>query len=268
MRPGKPRSAPPVPHCVAHPPSRWTHSFGVRQELWYERRGLASRRNGPSVELPSVDETLYRKILDLRTTKGDRKRRELLESLVVAIAEDGWENVSFETLGKRTGMRKGHVAYYFTSRSEMLQTAVKYVIAVGQSITIERLQAAETPEKKLKAWVESSFEWIERHPNHSAVMRLFYYLCAYEPSYRSLQAEIWRMGGARGAEIVGPVLAGKATLAERSRLAEEVQALVLGMLLESVVSGSEGAIPKAKARALNATRRLLALGPTPATKRR
>lgn len=193
----------------------------------------------------SRDEKIYRQILDLKASKGDRKRIELLDGLIEAIACDGWENVSFETLGRRLGMRKGHVTYYFASRETMLELAIRYAVAVGQALTVERIQSGKTWSGRLRGWVEGPFVWIEKHPAHSAVMRLLYYLCSYSAPYRALHTEIRRMGNDRAADLLAEHFS-KRPRAELRELAWAMQAVLTGALLEQITI--DGAPPMAKLR--------------------
>jgi TetR/AcrR family fatty acid metabolism transcriptional regulator len=122
----------------------------------------------------------------------DNRRLKIVEAVVDCIAEEGIENLSAFAIAKRTMMQRSHITYYFPNQEALIQGAIELIIGVGLQFTLGYLESESTPEGKLKAWVDSSFDWFENHPKHGAVL-LFLQYCAYrDTQYRALNARIAR----------------------------------------------------------------------------
>lgn len=175
-------------------------------------------------EFPSA---LYFQIFDLKPGRGEERKIRIIEAFIELLASKGLENTSFDTLGKKVKMTRTHVAYYFANRDELIRTAVRYAVAVGQHITIGHVQEATTWREQLRCVVEGPFEWLEKYPSHASVMALFYYLCTYDPSYRELQNSIRSMGEQR---ILSCFKASSIPSSEAILLARTIQSLMAGTL--------------------------------------
>lgn len=211
------------------------------------------------MKIGARDEALYRRILDLQPTKGDRKRMMLLEALIDALAEDGWENVSFETLGRRVDMQKGHVAYYFPTREDMIHLAVRYAFAVGQEMTIVRVAGDARWEDRMRGWVEAPFDWLVKYPKHSAVVRLLFYLASYDDRFRQLNTQIRSMGVERASWLLEEKFRGRLGPAKRRTLAKEIQELITGAILGHVSIDSDETLTDVRDRTVSAVFRTLEL---------
>ncbi|MBI3295829.1 MAG: TetR/AcrR family transcriptional regulator [Deltaproteobacteria bacterium] len=179
------------------------------------------------MDTASFPHALYHQIFDIKPGRGEARKVKIVEAFIDLVASDGIDHISFETLGKRVKMNRTHVAYYFANRDELIRTAVRYAVAVGQHITIGHTQAATGWREKLECVVEGPFHWMERHPKHASVMGLFYYLCSCDPSYRELQNSIRSMGEAR----ILSCLKGSGLGHKRSvEVARQIQCLMAGVL--------------------------------------
>ena len=69
-------------------------------------------------------------------------KERIVRSAIRCIAEKGIEETSFEAIGKPLGIGRSHVAYHFKDKGDIIRTAIQFVIAQGQALTVERIAAA------------------------------------------------------------------------------------------------------------------------------
>ncbi len=186
---------------------------------------------------PELPEAFYFQVFDVRPGKGEKKKLKIIEATIDSIAKVGFDGTTFDSIGKLVGMQRTHVNYYFSSRDELIKTAVRYAVALGQQITIGHVQKAKGWREQLKAVIEGPFEWVERYPKHAAVMSVFYHLCCYDKAYRALQNTIRSGGEARLLACFDTLIEKKVTTKKRAlEQARAVQAMMTGNLVYSFTS--------------------------------
>lgn len=176
---------------------------------------------------------LYAAFLNFKPSRSDQRKIDLLESTIDCIASIGVESITLEELGKRTGMTKAHVAYHFKSCRLLVEAAVKFVISTGQSETVAKVSVAKEPRDKLIAFVNATFEWLEKFPKHSSVMLLFYYYANTQLEYRALHTEVREFGAKRLAAILG-FMGVPGTPSGHYRCAKLVQGILTGSIINTV----------------------------------
>ena len=196
-----------------------------------------------------LPDALYFKVFDVKPGKSEERKLRILQATIDCIAEKGFDQTTFDAIGERVAMTRTHVNYYFSSRDELLRTAVRYAIALGQHIIIEHVERATTWRDRLTAVIEGPFEWLDRYPKHAPVMTIFYHLCFCDPFYRQVQNVIRQGGEDRMlACLQTPVDAGSLSRKRAVELARSIQSLITGTLLN--LSSCDYPIPLAEARKL------------------
>jgi len=177
------------------------------------------------------DQRLYSQILEFKPRKSDLRKVAILDAVIDCIATEGIDETNSQIVGKRSKMRRSHVAYYFPNRDSMVEAALKFVVTTGQEITIAHVIAAPTPAEKLEAFVTATFTWFERYPKHAAVMILLQYYGTVRPVYKKLHAQIRQAGEERLEAILSgqPLRKGVGKVQVR-KLAQLIRALLVGKL--------------------------------------
>jgi AcrR family transcriptional regulator len=187
------------------------------------------KKPAPELKIP---EALFFQVFDVKPGKHERKKIEILEAAIVCLAEVGFDRMTFEAIGKLTGMQRAHVNYYFSTRDDIMKSAVRYAVAIGQSIIIEHVQKAKGWKNKLRVVVEGPFEWLERYPKHASVMTILYHMCTYDPEYRKLQGEVRAGGEARLLACFEELIQEKKVTRKRAlENARAIQAVMTGNIL-------------------------------------
>lgn len=206
-------------------------------------------------ELPN---SLYYQIFSMEPGRGEQRKILIVEAFIDCVATIGLENTSFDSLGKKVGMNRTHVAYYFANREELIRTAVRYVVAAGQQVTIAHVEKAVGTKQRLEAIVEGPFEWFKVYPKHSAVMGMFYSQCTHDKALRELNNSIRTMGEQRILTCLVPFLeAGKLSEGDSRELARCIQWILAGSLHGLYSTDYPLPLAKVKALAVKASLQLL-----------
>lgn len=173
-------------------------------------------------------EALFHQLFTPSPRKGDRKKAALVDELISQIAKNGLESVSLDSVGKALGMRRSHVVYYFPTLEALVEAAVQLVTATVQRKIVAKVDAAETPRKRLAALLDANLEWMEEYPKHLAVMLVFWSGCLRDARLRALYSLILAKGRERLVAILTPVLRPKV---DAPGAASEIQNWLAGFLL-------------------------------------
>lgn len=185
---------------------------------------------------PISDALLFR-VFDVKPTKSEERKLRILQAAIRSIAERGFEATTFDAIGKMVKMQRTHVNYYFQSRDELLRTAVRYAIALGQQIIIDHVQDAPSWRDRLSRVIEGPFLWIEKYPEHGPVITIFYHRCSSDSKFRAVQNTIRQGGQDRMAACLdGLVDEKKLSRKEATDLARQIQSLVTGMIINHMTS--------------------------------
>lgn len=194
---------------------------------------MATRKRPPRSPTPPETQHLYSQILDFKPSKADLRRMAILDAVIESMAAPGTEWLHSQDVGRRAKMQRSHVVYYFPNQDAMLDAAIRFVVSVGQEITVAHLATATTPEGRLEAMVRATFTWFERHPAHAAVMEAVTYLGMRDAKYRALNQKIREAGESRLEQIL---LSGRAKKgagpADAKRAASAIRAVLVGALAQ------------------------------------
>jgi AcrR family transcriptional regulator len=198
------------------------------------------------------DLELYRELLGPKGRRSDVRKLRIIQAVIDSIARGGLANTTFESIGKRVGMRAPHVAYYFTTRDELIEAAVRYVWLTAQEITRGELARATSPREKIEATFAAAFKHLTLHPKHGAVIVVFYHLCTYQETFRALHTALRQIGVERLAPSLFQYAGGKLSEATCLGLAHQGQVIFFGYLLEILTTHSRLAGEQGKERVVSA----------------
>jgi AcrR family transcriptional regulator len=169
---------------------------------------------------------LLMSIVESSPRKGDLRKAEIIKAAIDCIAEQGIENITFESIGKKLGMLRAHVAYHFKSKQEIIDRAIEYAIATGQNTTVEEIKKAKTPQEVLAAYVQAPFDWAVRYPKQADLLLLNLYYAQKNTTYK--EAELLRRKVA--AERLKAIL-GNLPETKNHPFAAELPSVIVGIIL-------------------------------------
>ncbi len=175
-------------------------------------------------------------LFEYKPRKGDIKKMEIIKAAIECLATDGLEKTSYEAIAKRIGTRRAHVAYYFSDKHDIFKSAIKYILATYQQISITHLQEAEDGTDMLFKYVAAVFDWAKKHPSQVSVMLLLYYLCTIKEDYRVLNDQIRSNGHERIFYILAMKLEKTMSKNKARVLSKNIQNMISAAIIDSVTT--------------------------------
>lgn len=178
---------------------------------------------------------LIQSLFQFEYRKGDIRKAHIIEAAIRCLTSYGLEKTTYELIGKEAKIKRSHVAYYFSSKEEIIEACVKYMTATAQALTVEKVKVASTPRDKILGVVEGAFAWVQKYPLHAKGFMAFYHLATYLPEYQKLNSEIRELGAQRLTVLVQRAFP-RMESQESFRLAKEIQIFITGAITEFVSS--------------------------------
>ena len=91
------------------------------------------------------------------------RRRQIIEASIASIAEEGYAGASLAKIAGRVGIGKSVVLYHFKGKDALLRATVGRIYDEIWTFVRPRLEAEKTAGRQLRAYIESEFEFLERH---------------------------------------------------------------------------------------------------------
>ncbi len=185
-----------------------------------------------------AEKALLYQTVGARPRKSDRNRAKILEAAIHSLSTKGFDETTFDAVGKLSGLQRTHVSYYFSSRHELFKAAVQIAVATGQRVTVECIGKALGWRPTLEAAVSAPFEWLARYPEQASVLTIFYHFCTYDERYQAMQKQIQKAGEDRLFATLHPLVdAGKLSAKTTRELASLIHATVTGRVLYASTTG-------------------------------
>ena len=102
-------------------------------------------------------EALLARLFETKPRKGDLRKLAMAQAAITSLATEGIENTTLDSIGKRLGIRRSHVVYYFKMREELVAAAICLITVTAQDITVRKVSAAATARERLIAIVDGAF---------------------------------------------------------------------------------------------------------------
>ncbi|PTA68200.1 TetR/AcrR family transcriptional regulator [Deinococcus arcticus] len=155
----------------------------------------------------------------------DRLRRAALErAAYLAIYERGYAGVTLADIAAHAGVSRGTLVYHFGSRAGLLAAVMRRFSRTIAVATRRAVRQAQTPEGKLRAYVDNQFYGIENTRRFYTVSLDFLAAATRDPELMAVQRAALRES--LGADLELARLAGEGGADARARL---LRAMVEGL---------------------------------------
>jgi TetR/AcrR family fatty acid metabolism transcriptional regulator len=91
------------------------------------------------------------------------RRAQIIECAIETIATLGYAQASLAQVARRAGISKSVIAYYFSTKEELIEQAVRAIYFDAASFIGPRLAAEPTATSRLRAYIETHIEYISTH---------------------------------------------------------------------------------------------------------
>jgi len=89
----------------------------------------------------------------------EHRRRQLIDTAIETIANEGLHQASLSAIAGRAGVTKGVISYYFKSKHELVERVMADILADIRGFISERVAGSPTPSLKLKNYVSAFFDY-------------------------------------------------------------------------------------------------------------
>jgi len=186
-----------------------------------------ARPKKTSAEMEKAYEAIFR--VGLRSQ--DVRKVTILQAVIELLATKGVDELTFDRIGKKVGMARSHVVYYFPNREALLEDTMRFVALTAQERVAAHLEDEKDWRKLLSRYVEANFDWVNNNRHHGTVFLLMYYEATFKKTFRSLHSDVRAAGVARIEGILK--LSGHPWKdPELHELAKGIQALITGNLVD------------------------------------
>lgn len=93
------------------------------------------------------------------------RREEILTAARSAFVKYGIAKITLEDIANECGLKKTALYYYFKNKDEILAEMITYAILEMQEVVKTRVAKAETAKEKLKIFMSSKFELMQKNVN-------------------------------------------------------------------------------------------------------
>jgi len=195
----------------------------------------------------------------LKPRKGDIRRLKIIEAAIEVMATHSVDAVSFENVGKKLGIHRAHVAYYFSKKEEMVDEAIRFITATAQKTTIDLITKALSSEDKIRAYIEASFTWAENYPSHAKAMISFYQICLSRKKFRAMHQKMRQAGHQRVIALIQESVSfSHLKISEAREMATTIQSLITSRLLEHLTTENAQSLEEVKNQTLATVTLLMA----------
>ena len=108
-----------------------------------------------------------------RSFVSNARRAQIVEAAIETVAEVGYANASLSRIAVRLGISKGVISYHFAGKDDLIAEIVSQVLQRAWAYIQPRIEAQTTGPEKLRAYIESHFEFMRDNPKQlSAVIEI------------------------------------------------------------------------------------------------
>ncbi|GGO23026.1 TetR family transcriptional regulator C-terminal domain-containing protein [Deinococcus humi] len=155
----------------------------------------------------------------------DRARRSALEQAAyLALYERGYAGVTLANIAEHAGVSRGTLVYHFGSRAGLLSAVMRRFTRTITVATRRALRLADTPDAKLRAFVENQFYGVQNTRRFYTVSLDFLAAATRDPALMAVQRDFLRQTLELDLELAR--LAGEDGAQTRAR---QLRALVEGL---------------------------------------
>lgn len=116
------------------------------------------------------------------------RRQELLDRIVVYLAEHGLAQATLRPMAASLGVSINRLVHHFGSKEELLSTALRR--AIEQQVAVQDEWLAKNPRMSLVELYRKWWRWTNESPEHLAAIRLNYEAAALDPKVTGLAGEV------------------------------------------------------------------------------
>jgi AcrR family transcriptional regulator len=171
--------------------------------------------------------------------KGDLQKVKVIESASYCLTHFGERGATFQAIADHCKISQASVVKYLKTRENIFPTVLDYWITRARSRTQDAVKEDETPEQKLRRYLQVSRDLFHETHEVSIVMLTLHYLSGIDEKYRLINSQIKDVAQKRIAGFIDEGMADGSFRKVNSRLvAKTIHNTLMGFLMSSVTEVS------------------------------
>lgn len=174
-----------------------------------------------------------------KVKKGELRRQHLIDSAAFCLAQYGIKGTTFQKIVSHSGASAGLVVHYFKSSRNIFSMVVAERMKRVQERSGAVIAMAGSPETKLKAYFELSFQLYRESPENAKLYLMLFNQSGFEEKERELSTSLRKVAVDRIAAIVQQgVRSGDFKVANVTMAAKIIHNALNGCLLSQITENN------------------------------
>ncbi|MCB0356789.1 MAG: TetR/AcrR family transcriptional regulator [Bdellovibrionales bacterium] len=140
------------------------------------------------------NKAIFNTIFELKPSTQQNRQLQIVEAAIKNYVTVGFDRTTFDKIAQTCGISRPLINRYFKNKGEIFEMSLKFIRAHMQNKAISALNKHTASDKQLKAYIESTFEWIDEFPSYIQTWLLFFYYASINKEYNKLLTSINNMG--------------------------------------------------------------------------
>ncbi|RYZ84451.1 MAG: TetR/AcrR family transcriptional regulator [Proteobacteria bacterium] len=183
--------------------------------------------------------------------KGELTQARVIEASLKVFGKKGFFESSISEIAESAGLSQAGVLKHFPSKVRVFEAVIHHVLTTNHEIVASLTQPNEMGLASLDTYLAGNIEWLRRQPHQARMILLLYYQSSFDPVFTEIYAQVLKISRARllryvvEADRIGEI---RLKSEDRETLAESLQELILGMLLNVITAPPRAKSPLAEMR--------------------
>jgi AcrR family transcriptional regulator len=181
----------------------------------------------------STDTVIFAEVFpDIKKGKSRDRARSILEAAIESYRVNGIENTTYERIAEIAGISRPLIFKYFADYDDIFYKSVKLIRVHFQLFAVDAIKKQNHPTEKVRAYVHSTFEWLEKFPSYASGLLLYLQRCSWSERERDLNTQFTEAGRSRIEALIRLGLeTGEFSCADPLVMAKQVQTVITGAVV-------------------------------------
>lgn len=185
-----------------------------------------------------INSGIYELIKSDSLGKGEKKKHAIIMATINLVANEGFENCTFDRIAKEIQSTRPLLNHYFKTRESLFISCAQVVRLKRQEKVVTELKNATSNSELLLNYIKANFNWYDEDKNELKYYVQFLALSTSNEAYREKNQSNVEMGLARILQIVSAGMKSKDfkknNYLSNLEIARSIQLLITGALISLV----------------------------------
>ena len=173
-------------------------------------------------------------------SKSQATKLRIIEGAIRCYIKYGIDHTTYQKIAKASKCSFALTKHYFPDPDELFEVVNKYIRSAFQRLAVAAIMSKSTTDEQLRAYIESTFVWTEKSPDHARVWIIFFFKCSISEKSRKTHSELTEMGHRRISALLKKGREEKYFHFESAdEVAKHIQTLITGAIMTLLTENVE-----------------------------